>query len=652
MSQAYKKFTAQDKAIVPFNAHKQYNYNSGSAATNKVTYFATKWTSESISRHSSASINSLGIFDPINAIKYRQIDHLFYSNFKTDSYNRFDNFNYLHQKRELHQNANIISIPTGLYGYEIKPGSFYLSSSNFKITDDYREGLGAYGNLIISGTLIDNYPIDIRNNVFRLDPIKGFEKYNLDIYKDYALKFLDPLHPEIGAYKVFYKKGREITNAPKTYSTKRNISSSLSDIPEKDDSYYLNPFSYNNMEFATSSLGSSGSAGNEYGKFSSLKFNSKTGSFVVREHDVKFDFSKEDDFAISFWMEPEGRSGPAVNSYIDKKKRYIISKSTTKTIIPPPLQGKNQPLNTTVSGNMQPRDVDINGGYPFEIYMESQSLYFNRSDGSQINSINCIVTGSEGHVTSSNHILCQKSGSTSEIYLNGNLIVQGTENFTGTTQNLANLYIGSKGTLSGTDNAGGIGTSAVGSSFILGTYGNENYSSSYFNGKLSHINIWDKYYNSETIKNISESINASPYIGNIFYRSGFGVITHPKYQTALNSYGVGVMKVGSTFIVGNNNEHGINKLQFQATHQIKEHEYQCTIDEHEFNSTTNVSARKDQSTQNNELSNFTTSSIFKPYITTIGLYNELGDLLVVGKLGSPIKTSNETDTTFVVRWDT
>ena len=93
MSEAYKKFTAQDKAIVPFNAHKQYNYNSSSAASNKVTYFATKWTSESISRYSSASINSLGVFDPINAIKYRQLDHLFYKNFKTDSYNRFCNFN-------------------------------------------------------------------------------------------------------------------------------------------------------------------------------------------------------------------------------------------------------------------------------------------------------------------------------------------------------------------------------------------------------------------------------------------------------------------------------------------------------------------------------------------------------------------------------
>ena len=45
----FKKFTAQDIALVPFNAHKQYNFNSESAALNQLTYFQTQWTSESIS---------------------------------------------------------------------------------------------------------------------------------------------------------------------------------------------------------------------------------------------------------------------------------------------------------------------------------------------------------------------------------------------------------------------------------------------------------------------------------------------------------------------------------------------------------------------------------------------------------------------------
>ena len=55
MSEAYKKFTAQDYAVVPFNAHKQYNFNSQSAYENQLRFYSVSWTSESISLYSSAS---------------------------------------------------------------------------------------------------------------------------------------------------------------------------------------------------------------------------------------------------------------------------------------------------------------------------------------------------------------------------------------------------------------------------------------------------------------------------------------------------------------------------------------------------------------------------------------------------------------------
>ena len=87
-------------------------------------------------------------------------------------------------------------------------------------------------------------------------------------------------------------------------------------------------------------------------------------------------------------------------------------------------------------------------------------------------------------------------------------------------------------------------------------------------------------------------------------------------------------------------------------HLIFENEYQCTVDEFEFNSTTNISARKYRTRQTEDLANFATGSLFSPYVTTIGLYNENNELLVVGKLGQPVRMSNETDTTFVLRWDT
>ena len=46
-----------------------------------------------------------------------------------------------------------------------------------------------------------------------------------------------------------------------------------------------------------------------------------------------------------------------------------------------------------------------------------------------------------------------------------------------------------------------------------------------------------------------------------------------------------------------------------------------------------------------------TGSAFNPYVTTVGLYNEVNELLVVGKLATPYPIPENTDITFIVRWD-
>ena len=93
-------------------------------------------------------------------------------------------------------------------------------------------------------------------------------------------------------------------------------------------------------------------------------------------------------------------------------------------------------------------------------------------------------------------------------------------------------------------------------------------------------------------------------------------------------------------------------IQYKNSHLIFENEYHCTVDEDEYNHTLNPTVRKLKDIDKGDLANFATGSNFKPYVTTVGLYNEGGELLVVGKLGQPIKMSDETDTTFVIRYDT
>ena len=93
-------------------------------------------------------------------------------------------------------------------------------------------------------------------------------------------------------------------------------------------------------------------------------------------------------------------------------------------------------------------------------------------------------------------------------------------------------------------------------------------------------------------------------------------------------------------------------INFKNTLPLVENEYQCTVDEHDFNFTNNVSTRCITNEEHEHLANFATGSNFKPYVTTVGLYSDHEELLVVGKLGQPVKMSDETDTTFILRWDT
>jgi hypothetical protein len=145
--------------------------------------------------------------------------------------------------------------------------------------------------------------------------------------------------------------------------------------------------------------------------------------------------------------------------------------------------------------------------------------------------------------------------------------------------------------------------------------------------------IWNQALSTSEIANVSESITGTYKVGNIFYDNGFTVITHPTYMDVFDG--------GE-----------LNTLKYKNTHLITENEYQCTMTEDEFEFTTNPTARKIPFRDSEDIANFTTGSNFKPYITSVGLYDDTGNLLVVGKLAQPIKASSETDTTFVIRYDT
>ncbi len=130
-------------------------------------------------------------------------------------------------------------------------------------------------------------------------------------------------------------------------------------------------------------------------------------------------------------------------------------------------------------------------------------------------------------------------------------------------------------------------------------------------------------------------------VGNIIYESGLIILTG-----------------GSTtdWIFDNTD---ISNVSWESSVTIYETQYKCTMRASEFNYSTNPTLITSSSRgQNNILtsgsatySDFVTGSVFSPFVTAVGLYNDNQELLAVGKLAQPLQTSQTTDTTILINID-
>ena len=91
-------------------------------------------------------------------------------------------------------------------------------------------------------------------------------------------------------------------------------------------------------------------------------------------------------------------------------------------------------------------------------------------------------------------------------------------------------------------------------------------------------------------------------------------------------------------------------LSFKNEHIIEENEVRCLVNESDFNLSYNPTIVTGSYTGGN-VKDFATASIFTPYATQIGLYNDNNELLAIAKFGKPILISPDTDMTFVVKYD-
>jgi hypothetical protein len=191
------------------------------------------------------------------------------------------------------------------------------------------------------------------------------------------------------------------------------------------------------------------------------------------------------------------------------------------------------------------------------------------------------------------------------------------------------------------------------------------------NGKINVLSISQDIYGTKVLPNSFIISSSAVYIrddgyGNLYDTAGSGddyidlsYITQDYFNDG--TPGVGVQVVGNIFYA-----HGIVVLtnasssyqsipsasvSFQNEHIIYENEIRCIIRESDFNLSYNPTLVTG-SYANGVLRDFATDSAFQPYVTTIGLYNDENELLMVAKLAKPIALSSDTDMTFIVKYDT
>lgn len=149
-------------------------------------------------------------------------------------------------------------------------------------------------------------------------------------------------------------------------------------------------------------------------------------------------------------------------------------------------------------------------------------------------------------------------------------------------------------------------------------------------------------------------------VGNIFYKNGIAVITIDSGSTvaSVSALGAKIVNTSTINMIYNSN---ISTERHQINVKLAPNEFIFSPFNPSVTKTLKVTSSITQSfdqknipkiSQNTwKVSELMGSEIIKPYITTIGLYNDRYELLAIAKLSQPIQRTFATDQIFIVRFD-
>lgn len=226
------------------------------------------------------------------------------------------------------------------------------------------------------------------------------------------------------------------------------------------------------------------------------------------------------------------------------------------------------------------------------------------------------ITSSALTVNEWYHVLCQKTGSSLELYIDG------------TKQSSGSFSL-----LTSQRNTPFTSSATIDNTATLKVAGYDGYSYG-LRGSLDEIRIFNKSLTQAQITSLSDrnehgGMMQTNKVGNIFADQGIAVISFP--YKAFND------TLSQPYTAS-----------YQSTVQLYEHSTLVRLTAGELNVSQNPTTLQDD---NINIEPWATSSLFNPYITEIGLYNEAGQMLAFGKLANPIRKRDDIDMNFLVNID-
>lgn len=300
-----------------------------------------------------------------------------------------------------------------------------------------------------------------------------------------------------------------------------------------------------------------------------------TGSSFIQT-EVPGEFNRDNDYAVSFFISA---------SSAGTETQLITAKATSSAAL------------------VYPWRVELSG---------SKQIIFTVGATS---TIKAQLTSSVSMTGSWHHVVCQKTASSVELWIDN--VLHATQSY-GFLQNQMSFYSAS-GRIDNTSPVMIGGFSPVSSN--LNAYLDE---IRVFNTGLDSSNVTSLFDRSE-----GGSALQTNRVGNVFSKQGLVVISSADYRYA------DLLKSPFT-------------ASYKSTKTISELNTVVKLSTGDYNMTLNPTVTLDD---DSTYAPFVSGSDFQPYITTVGLYDDAGRLVAVGKLAQPVQKRSDVDMNILVKID-